>query len=111
MVSSTRRKERWSQKREVEPKEILHDHLSVTQTSEYYPTNPPQDQLATHEIQVEEEKRPHDEYKSMPHTESETKHAHLHPATVSPKAGTTVTVDDDEEGCVLLIFKMIMMLL
>ena len=47
----------------------------------------------------------------MPHTESETKHAHLHPATVSLEAGTAVAVEDDEEGCVLLIFTMIMMLL
>ena len=56
----------YKKKRKVEPEEILHDHLSVTQNSEYHPTNPPQDQLATHEIQVEEEERPQDEYKSMP---------------------------------------------
>ena len=63
----------YKKKRKVEPEEILHDHLSVTQNSEYHPTNPPQDQLATHEIQVDEEERPHDEYKRMPDTESKTK--------------------------------------
>ena len=33
----------YKKKREVEPEEILHNHLSVTWTSEYHPTNPPQD--------------------------------------------------------------------
>ena len=47
----------------------------------------------------------------MPNTDSETKPAHLHPATVSLEVGTAVAVEDDEEGCVLLIFTMIMMLL
>ena len=31
----------YKKKREVEPEEILHDHLFVTQTSEYHSTNPP----------------------------------------------------------------------
>lgn len=80
-------------KEEVEPEESLHEQPSVTQASEHRPANPPHaDQPATPEIKVEEEERPQDEYKSMPHTDSETKPAHF-----DPEAAAAAN-EEDKEG-------------